>query len=592
MRAKPKIIIVGAGITGMMAAVCLADKGADVSLVVSCDLQAAGVPPDDHGINAALNIKNGDSPEMHFRDTIIYGEGLAGHSLVDHMCRVAPHIIHYLERVGVVFLKTPENALEINAPYRGTVARQFDGEVPVGLQALKCLKQQIRKKELLETVRIYNRWEFLSLILDHAGLCSGITIQNARTMEIAALKADAVIMADGDMTGLYGSYSLRGPDNHGYAMAQLYRQGAYLANCEFVGFYPYAFKTADKSIAVPSKILEAGCEVWASCEGEPCFFLDEAGAGLRAAKGSNQDVCGIPSDVRVVRLMGEMLRKYSGTQYQTPEFFLKIQQPQPHDVYRRWADLVRQHRGADAVSEPLQIAPAVQTTLGGLWTGPDHMTNIPGLFAAGDCEYHYHGAAVLPGNGLLRELAAGVIVSDHVHGFISGAERTGAAAGDEIFSRAVKQQQERLSDACELNGPEGVYGLYEEFYETMMSGLGFVRDNDGIAHTLKKIDEFKERLQRVSLNDRTMFFNQEIFFFRHFEGMLDLAFVVAKSALCRNETRGFHYKTEFAERDDENYLKTTKVKKGSDGPVLTYEDIESALSPEPLALSRGWVAQG
>lgn len=566
MKQRPKIIVVGSGIAGLTATLFLAEKDVDVVLLSNLKLKTASSITDDGGINAAINQT--DDPQKHFQDTVVYSEGLANQTLIHQMCHMAPNIINIMQRIGVVFDKTKEHSLKTKAFFGGDMPRLLDSHVPLGQQVLKCLTEQVYCLSSQNNINIYEDWEFLSVVLDHQESCRGIVAQSKVSMEMVVLKADAVIFATGDMSAVFGRASTRGIANSGYSIFQLYRQGAFLAHCEFCQFYPYSIKGVDKSLAISKGFLSKESRLYIQNGGQPRYLLDDYPESLDKI-----------SYQHVVREMGRLVFDKQESDINDLNFYLEPGWQESDASVKNYLEFIKVYCSGNYSQGAFVINPAVQTTLGGLWNGTDHMTNIKGVFVAGDCGAHYHGANMLPGNGLLSLWASGAMVSEHAGQYVMGDKKTGVVLTEDIFSSAIKKEQERQSAFLDLSGPENVYNLYNELGSVMINGLGFVRVNSKIEAALTKVAELKRRFQRVSVADRSHYLNQEIMFMYHFEAMLELAMIMARCALCRNESRGFHYKPQYFERDDDNYLKTTKVKQGTHGPMITYEDIDTNLMP-------------
>jgi succinate dehydrogenase / fumarate reductase flavoprotein subunit len=235
--------------------------------------------------------------------------------------------------------------------------------------------------------------------------------------------------------------------------------------------------------------------------------------------------------------------------------------------------------GVDPREEPMKVFPGVHYTMGGIWVDFDQMTSIPGLFAAGECEYQYHGANRLGANSLLSCIYGGQVAAAAMLRHAAG--RDGKAAPLEGKAQAAevsrwKELQERIA---KMAGPENPFDLWHELGEMMTDNVTVVRDNKSLKTTYDKLGTMMERWYRIGLPDKTGWSNQTLIFTRQLWNMLELARVITLGALQRDESRGAHYKPEFPERDDARFLKTTMARWSEDGPALTYEPVDTSLIP-------------
>jgi len=218
--------------------------------------------------------------------------------------------------------------------------------------------------------------------------------------------------------------------------------------------------------------------------------------------------------------------------------------------------------------------------MGGLWVDYDQQTNIPGLFAAGECDYSQHGANRLGANSLLSAIYGGMVAGPNAIKYMKGLKRTAEELPSTIFDSAVKEEQEKWDATLKMDGNENAYVLHRELGELMTENVTVVRHNDRLAKADEKILELLERYENISMTDTQLWSNQGATFARQLKNMLYLARVITLGALNRNESRGAHYKPEFPNRDDENFMKTTMAKfDGKSAPIFHYEEIDADLIP-------------
>jgi succinate dehydrogenase / fumarate reductase flavoprotein subunit len=218
-------------------------------------------------------------------------------------------------------------------------------------------------------------------------------------------------------------------------------------------------------------------------------------------------------------------------------------------------------------------------SMGGLWVDFDQMTNVPGLFAAGECEYQYHGANRLGANSLLSCIYGGFQSGPNAVRYARGLETSAEALGDGAFDRELRMRQDENLKIAKMAGRENPYRIWKELGEWMTNNVTVVRYNDRLRETDEKIVELMARYQNIGMPDTGAWANQSVSFTRQLWNMLELARVITLGALNRNESRGAHYKPEFPERDDPNFLKTTKATWTARGPLLEYEDVDTQYIP-------------
>ncbi len=241
-----RIIVVGGGLAGLMSTIKIAEAGVHVDLFSLVPVKRSHSVCAQGGINGAVNTKGeGDSPWEHFDDTMYGGDFLANQTQILGMCEAAPGIIHLMDRMGVMFNRTPEGLLDFRR-FGGTKHHRtaFAG-ASTGQQLLYALDEQVRRHEVAGLVQKYEGWEFLCAIIDDEGICRGIVAQDLRSMEIHAFRADAVIMATGGMGMMFGK-STNSMINTGTATSALYQQGVYYANPEMIQVHPTAIPGDDK----------------------------------------------------------------------------------------------------------------------------------------------------------------------------------------------------------------------------------------------------------------------------------------------------------------------------------------------------------
>lgn len=234
----------------------------------------------------------------------------------------------------------------------------------------------------------------------------------------------------------------------------------------------------------------------------------------------------------------------------------------------------------------MKIFPAVHYSMGGAWVdwpATDdidrqerfrQMTNIPGCFVVGESEFQYHGANRLGANSLVACIFAGLVAGNEVPRYLEMLTKSYTDLGGNMYSDAVAKEEALKHDLLTRDGPENVHQLHDEMADWMVRNMTVKRSNEDLRKTVDKLKELRERLLHISLDDRGSLMNQTYTFANQLGPMLELALAMTKSALCRDESRGAHFKAEFPKRDDENWLKTSLAQYAKEEPVITYKKVD------------------
>ena len=262
------------------------------------------------------------------------------------------------------------------------------------------------------------------------------------------------------------------------------------------------------------------------------------------------------------------------------QVYLDVSHLDPHMLEVKLGGVMEIYRkfvGDDPAKVPMRIFPAVHYSMGGLWVDLDHgMTSIPGLFAAGEVDYQYHGANRLGANSLLSCIYAGLyVVGPRPR---AGPKTPPAAAPpcpQTAFTQEVARQDENYAWLMRADGPENPYKLHRELGECMTNNVTVVRYNAAAGDRYQNPGA-DGPLPRVGLPDKSAWANQPLFFTRQLWNMLVLARVITLGALLRDESRGAHYKPDFPDRDDANWLKTTRARfvGPTEAPEFSYEAVD------------------
>ncbi len=590
-----RVIVVGGGLAGLTTVIKLCEAGIPVDLFSLVPVKRSHSVCAQGGINASVNTKGeGDSPRVHMEETVYGGDFLANQPPVNGMAHAAPGIVYMLDRMGVPFNRTPEGLLDFRR-FGGTLFHRtaFAGAT-TGQQLLYALDEQVRRYETIDVedekgvcirgekmVQKWEFWDFLSIVQDDTGRAIGIVAQDLKTMEIEAFTGEAVCLATGGPGIVFGK-STNSVINTGTAAAAVYQQGACYANGEFIQVHPTAIPGADKLRLISESVRGEGGRIWVPTdakekrrgrdvpEKERDYFLEAKYPGYGNL---------VPRDIASRELFLKCFHDDKGvfnpkSGKNELEVYLDVTHL-PKEVLRKKLagvlEIYEKFVGEDPYENPMRIFPAVHYSMGGLWVDfersadgklvsgspRNQATNIEGLYAAGEVDYAYHGANRLGANSLLSCIYGGMVAGPAIASYVKNLARSAYEVKSSVFDRAAKRERAKYAAVLNMDGGENPYLLHGELAAVMLRDCTIERNNGVLDGVLAKVDELEDRFLDVGVTDTSGRANQGAQFVRHLRNMLVLARVIAQGARNRDESRGAHYKSEFKQRDDENWLRTT-----------------------------------
>ena len=611
MAEHPRVIVVGGGLAGLAAAIRIAEAGTPVDLFSMVPVKRSHSVCAQGGINACNEVarQQGYSEWLHMDETLYGGDFLQHQPPVYEMTHWAPKIIDLMDRMGVPFNRTAEGFRDLRL-FGGSLFRRthFAGAT-TGQQLLYALDEQTRRYEAQGKVTKYEFWEFLWPVLDDDGVCRGIVAQDMRTMEVRAFRGDAVVMATGGCGVIFGKSTMSVICTGG-AAARCYQAGAWLGNPEFIQVHPTAIPGEDKCRLMSESARGEGGRVWVPREkgdsrppleippAERWYFLEEKypkygnlvprdiatreifyacrdGFGIGGGRMVYLDVSHLP-DANKKKLAGIL------------------------EIYEKFV-------GEDPYRMPMKIFPAVHYSMGGLYTRytakADHkgmvdgdpgnmMTNIPGLYAFGEVNYQYHGATRLGANALLNcifdGLFCGLSVVSYVKDAVGGTRAADQPEG--LYEAVIKQEQDRTTHLVESDGMFSPYQIHQRLGDEMTESCTVVREEGRMRRAYDALGEMIQQYEKIRLSDTAMWTNQTLSFARALKDMLIYGEAILIAAIERKESRGSHYRPDYPDRDDENFLRTTiaKFDPAQGKSRLEYEDVPTPLV-EPRARTYGKV---
>ncbi len=609
---KQRVIVVGGGLAGLAATLRIAEAGVPVDLFSIVPVKRSHSVCAQGGINACNEIarQQGYSEHEHFDESIYGGDFLAHQSPVYEMAHWAPRIIDLLDRMGVPFNRTREGQRDLRLFGGSLYKRTHFAGATTGQQLIYALDEQVRRWEVEGLVTKYEHWEFLYPVIDKDGACVGIVAQDLRTMQVRAFRADAVVMATGG-PGLVWGKSTNSVMCNGGAAARCFRAGAWFGNPEFIQVHPTAIPGADKLRLMSESARGEGGRIWVPAK-------KDASGNWQPHPDSGRDPRQIPDNERWY-FLEEKYPAYGNIvprDIATREIFeicvngfgvggensvyLDLTHLGREYLERKLGgiiDIYRKFVGEDPVDVPMKIFPGVHYSMGGLYTtftpkedarGLEYgaknsmMTNIPGLYAFGEVNYQYHGGNRLGANALLSCIFDGLFSGMGVVNYVRDTERTSAVSRDQsVYDAVVRQEEDRIKRLLESKGDENPYLLHRELGAEMTEASTVIKSAPRLEQAIEKIAELKDRFSRISLDDSGMWTNQSVSFARALDDMFLIAEANLRAGLLREESRGSHFRTDFTERDDARFLKTSVAKYDGKTVSIDLEDL-----PTPLVKPR------
>ena len=539
------VLIVGAGLAGMRAALAAHERGANVAIISKVHPVRSHSNAAQGGINAALTDR-GDTWEDHAFDTVKGSDYLGDQDAIEYMCSEAGNELISLEHMGVIFNRDDEGRLGTRAFGGQQRARTFFVADFTGQAMLHVMYEQLMKSE----IRVYEEWFVLSLIVED-GECCGVTVLEIATGRTYVMRAKKVIMCTGGLGRLFEP-STNALIVTGDGIALAYQAGAPLMDMEMVQYHPTTLKGSGVLITEGARgegayLLNSEGERFMEKYAPSMMELASRDIVSRSEQTEIDEGRGIDGCVLLdCRHLGEALIRERLSQ-----------------IYEIGLDFA----GVDITKEPIPIRPGMHYIMGGIKTDMDGSTIVPGLYAAGECaNVSVHGGNRLGANSLLDTVVFGHRCGNHAAELAK--EMPYKTFNVEAYA---EREEDRLRDlfSRDSNG-ERWSQIRLELGTEMDRHFGVFRDEEGMQTALRSLDGFEERYKKVTLQDKGRIFNTDFVFTLELRFMLDCAEAIILSGLERKESRGAHSRIDYPRRDDENWLKHVLVTRTDDGPKLSH----------------------
>jgi succinate dehydrogenase / fumarate reductase flavoprotein subunit len=530
------VLIIGSGAAGLTAALNAKQNGSKVAILSktypthSQTVQAQG------GINAVL-YEDDDSVDIHTNDTYKASCGLANKDNINFMCKNAKDTINWLDQIGVPFTKNEKSNI---------AQRKFGGTKKIrtcyssdytGLKIVHTLFDQCIKND----IEFINEHILLDLIIED-NKCSGAIAHDIINGLVKEFKAKSTILATGGYAGIYTDFTTNSFSNTADGLAVSLNAGVNLSNIEFVQFHPTAL--------VNSNIL-----VSESARGEGGYLLNQNGERfIDELKPRDEVARAIYTKIKSNEKVYLDLRHLG---------IAKINTVMPQE-----RKLAMEFSGVKIEEELLPINPAAHYSMGGIKTDINSNTNINSLYACGEvAQSSIHGANRLGGNSLLEIVTFGKVAGINAS---NNAKEIKIETKDESIN--LSEQKEYIDKLFSYTNEINFYESKEYLGKLFFDNVGLFRNEENLLFAIKELEEIKSKITQMGISDKSIEYNKNLVEFLEFINMIEIAEIIAKTALNRKESRGAHYRNDYPE-ESKSYEKNSLIKKVNDNLIISFEDV-------------------
>jgi fumarate reductase flavoprotein subunit len=560
------VAIVGAGGAGLRAAIAVAE--ADPTLKVA--LISKVYPMRSHTVaaegGAAGVIKDNDSFDNHFHDTVAGGDWLCDQDAVDLFIQEAPRELTRIEHWGCPWSREPDGHVAVR-PFGGMkVERTWYAADKTGFHLLHTLFQTSLKYPTIERFDEY----FSTDLVVTDGRCHGVTAIEMRTGQVRFFRAKSVIIATGG-AGRVFPFTTNGAIKTGDGMAMAYRAGVALKDMEFVQYHPTGLPGTGILITEGSR-GEGGILI----NKDGYRYLQDYDLGPPDPWPRKKAMELGPRDRLSQAFWHEQRKGRTISTDYGDVVHLDLRHLGEAKINERLPmvrELSQSYVGVDPVHEPIPVRPVVHYTMGGIDTDISTATCVDGLFAAGECAcVSINGANRLGSNSLTELLVFGALAG---RGAADFAMQTDAGPTDGEVESAARSAEGRVLELFRrAEGAESISGLRREMNAAMEAGAGIYRSEDSLQTCTENMHNIRERYKRIVLADKSNVFNTDLIEALELGSMIDVATALACSALQRRESRGSHQRLDYQDRDDAAYLKHSLARySATEMPAIDYCDV-------------------
>ena len=538
------VLVIGAGLAGMRAALRAQEMGADVAMISKVHPVRSHSNAAQGGVNGPGIGEDGGPWEEHAYETTKASDYLGDQDAITILAQEGGREVLQMEHWGVVFSRKPDGQMAVRRFGGMGKARTFFVGAITGQAMLHVLYEQLMKPSVHQGMRTYEEWFVTSLIIDE-GQCRGAVAMNIRTGELHAITAKATIICTGGLGRVYEP-STNALICTGDGIAQAYRAGAPIMDMEMVQIHPTTLKGT-------------GVLITEGARGEGAYLLNKDGERFMTKYAPNlMELASRDVVSRAEQMEIDEGRGVDGCVYldmrHLGEDLIKERLEEIYEIAR---DLVN----IDITKELLPILPGVHYIMGGVKTNIDGATPMPGLYSAGEAAcVSVHGANRVGANSLLDTIVFGRRAAEHAVPWMQG--KTFKPVSESVVEEDRAMIQEILARP---KSDDRVARIRKDMGVQMSANVGLFRTPDKLEKQLENLKEIRARYDKVGIEDKGKVFNTDLLFHIELGYMIDCAEMITKSAIERQESRGAHTRLDFPNRDDENWMKHIVLTKQPDG---------------------------
>ncbi len=519
----------------MRAAIAAFEAGVDVALVTKLHPTRSHSGAAQGGINAALGNETEDNPDNHTFDTVKGADYIGDQDAIEILCQRAPSEIYQLEHWGAVFSRQEDSGKIAQRPFGGAgfprtcYAADLTGLVILHTLYTVCVKYNIPT---------YEEWFVTDLVTDDDGHAVGVVAYDMIRGSIETIGAKAVVMATGGAGRVYRP-STNAHASTGDAMSLALRKGVPLKDMEFMQFHP-------------TTLAANGVLVTEGARGEGGYLLNKDGDRFMSKYAPNK--LELASRDVVSRAEATEIMEGRGIDGCVMLDLRHLGRERIMERLPQIRELAIAFAGTDPIVEPIPIRPGAHYHMGGVhvdnWGAAPHM---PGLFAAGECAcVSVHGANRLGGNSLLEAVVFGARAGEASATYVQE-----HSAAPKVPSNAAAETQQRIEGMLAREKGPRQSEIRDALADVMQVKVGVYRSGPVLEEAKRTVTELKERFEGVTVDDKGKTFNTDLIHTIETGYLLDLADCMVSGAIARTESRGAHSRTDFTERDDENWMQHT-----------------------------------
>lgn len=551
------VLIVGGGGAGLRAAIAVAETDPELSIAVVSKVY----PMRSHTVSAeggaAAVIKDNDSFDDHAYDTISGGDWLCDQDTVEAFVREAPEEMLRLEHWGCPWSREEDGSVAVRSFGGMTNKRTWFAADKTGFHLLHTMFQTTMK---YDPIQRYDEYFVTRLLVDN-GRCQGVAAIEMATGKIVVIAAKSVILCTGGCGRIF-PFTTNGNIKTGDGMAMAYRLGVPLKDMEFVQYHPTGLPFTGILITEAAR-AEGGHLL----NKDGYRYLQDYDLGEPTQEPVHRSMELGPRD-RLSQAFEQEDKK--GRTIEGPYgsyVHLDIQHLGEELINRKLPfvrELCLKYENIDPAKEMIPVRPVVHYMMGGIDTNIHGATTLDGLYAAGETAcVSINGANRLGSNSLTELLVFGARAGRAAAEFAS--EQKEFSPSLEALATDEGKRIEKAFFSGDGSNSESISSIREEMHQSMEAGAGIYRSEDSLRKSQETINRLQERLQKVSIQDKSYTFNTELISALELSCMLDIAETIIQSALERTESRGSHQRRDYPERDDKNFLVHSMAYKSGNG---------------------------